>query len=119
VVIQTCEEPGHPDVERMAANEAVLRAARDARGRALDIVQLPYYPHADAGGHPVTVSCVNAYVANGGVVVPCAGGDEFDAPARERLAEARRGRDVVGIDARVIAHGGGGVHCITQPVPAV
>jgi agmatine deiminase len=119
VVIQTCEEPGHPDVERMAANEEVLRSSVDAAGRSFEIVPMPYYPRADAGGHPVTVSYINSYVANGGLVVPCAGGHELDAAALELMSDAFRGREIVGVDARTIAHGGGGVHCITQQVPAL
>jgi agmatine deiminase len=67
----------------------------------------------------VTVSYINSYVANGGVVVPVAGGHELDDPALKVMAEAFPGREIVGVDARVIAHGGGGVHCITQQLPAV
>jgi agmatine deiminase len=33
-------------------------------------------------------------------------------------AAALPGRKVVGVRSRVIAFGGGGVHCITQQVPA-
>jgi agmatine deiminase len=116
VVIQSCEEPGHPDVERMAANEAVLREATDARGRSLEIVKLPFYPGAEAGGQRVVVSYINGYVANGGLVVPVAG-SELDAPALELLGAAFEGREVVGVPGRVVAYGGGGVHCITQQVP--
>ena len=41
---------------------------------------------------------------------------EFDALAV--LARVFPGRKVVGVRTRVIAYGGGGVHCITQQVPA-
>jgi agmatine deiminase len=35
-----------------------------------------------------------------------------------RIADAFPGREVVPVPARVIGFGGGGVHCITQQIPA-
>jgi agmatine deiminase len=42
----------------------------------------------------------------------------MDAEALRRLGELYPGREVVGIDGRTLALGGGGIHCITQQVPA-
>ena len=117
VVVQSCEDPQHPDHARMRANRAVLEAARDARGRALRIIELPFYPYFDVEGERTMVSYVNFYVANGGVVVPIAD-SPLDEPALARLRAAFPDREVVGVRARVIAHGGGGIHCITQQVPS-
>jgi agmatine deiminase len=117
VLAQTCHEPGHPDAERMAANRAVLAAARDARGRPLEVVELPHYPYVDAGGVRLSVSYANLYLANGGAVVPLAG-HRYDAEVLELVATALPEREAVGVPARTIASGGGGVHCITQQVPA-
>jgi len=117
VVVQSCAIDGHPDVERMAANRAVLEAATDARGRRLEIVELPYYPYVEIGGRTTMVSYINAYVADGGLVVPVAD-HELDGAALATLAEAFPDREVVGVRARAIAYGGGGVHCITQQLPA-
>ena len=117
VVVQSCEDPHHPDHARMRANRAVLEAARDARGRALRIIELPFYPYFDVDGERTMVSYVNFYVANGGVVVPIAD-SPLDEPALALLRAAFPDREVVGVRARVIAHGGGGIHCITQQVPS-
>jgi agmatine deiminase len=117
VVVQSCEDEAHPDHARMRANRAVLEAARDARGRRLRIVELPFYPYFDVDGERTMVSYVNFYVANGGVVVPVAD-SPLDEPALAVLREAFPDREVVGVRAQVIAHGGGGIHCITQQVPA-
>jgi agmatine deiminase len=117
VVAQTCPIPGHPDAERMAANRDVLATARDARGRALEVVELPQYPYVDVGGTRTRVSYANFYLANGAVIVPLAG-HAFDAEVLEILAAAMPEREVVGVRASTIASGGGGVHCITQQVPA-
>jgi agmatine deiminase len=43
----------------------------------------------------------------------------MDAQALEMLARLYPGREAVGIDGRTLALGGGGIHCITQQVPAI
>ncbi|MFG2518542.1 agmatine/peptidylarginine deiminase [Streptomyces sp. NPDC048527] len=116
VVVQLPDDPEHPDYARMRANRAVLEATPDALGRTLEIVDLPQSAFVEVEGQPVEVGYLNFYVANGGVVVPVAGLPQ-DAQALEVIARACPGRKVVGVAARVIAHGGGGVHCITQQVP--
>ena len=117
VVAQTCPMPGHPDEPRMAANREVLAAIRDARGRAIEVVELPQYPYVEVGGGRTRVSYANFYLANGGAVVPLAG-HRFDDEVLELLAAAMPEREIVGVRASTIASGGGGVHCITQQVPA-
>ena len=42
----------------------------------------------------------------------------MDAEALRRLGALLPGREFVGVPGRVLALGGGGVHCITQQVPA-
>ncbi|MFF1356699.1 agmatine/peptidylarginine deiminase [Streptomyces sp. NPDC058297] len=116
VVVQLPDDPEHPDYARMRANRNVLEATPDALGRTLEIVDLPQSAFVEVEGQPVEVGYLNFYVANGGVVVPVAGLPQ-DAQALEVIARACPGRKVVGVAARVIAHGGGGVHCITQQVP--
>jgi agmatine deiminase len=117
VLIQTCEDPKHPDYARMRANRAVLESARDARGRRLEVIELPLYPYTELGGHRTSVSYVNFYVANRGVIVPTAG-TAMDRLALEIVQDALPDREVVGTPARCIAFGGGGVHCITQQMIA-
>ena len=117
VLLRMPGDPDDPDYERMRENRRVLQAARDARGRALEIVELPHHPVAEVDGVTARVRSINFYVANGGIVVPQAG-HPLDAPALEQLAEIFPDREVVGVPARVIGYGGGGVHCITQQVPA-
>jgi agmatine deiminase len=60
---------------------------------------------------------VNLYPVNGAVLVPIAG-DPADPSMLELIGECYPDRDVVGVPGAVLACGGGGVHCITQPVPA-
>ncbi|MFJ7494640.1 agmatine/peptidylarginine deiminase [Streptomyces sp. NPDC097727] len=117
VVVSLPDDPAHPDHARMRANRAVLEVTTDAQGRPLEIIDVPHTAYADVAGGEVEVSYLNYYVANGGVVVPVAGVPE-DEDALTRIASAYPGRKVVGVRAAAVAYGGGGVHCITQQIPA-
>lgn len=118
VVVSLPDDPDHPDYARMRANRAVLEATTDAHGRAFEIIDIPQTAFVDMAEGEVEVSYLNYYVANGGVVVPVAGVPQDD-DALAVVAAAYPGRKVVGVRAPVIAFGGGGVHCITQQIPAV
>ncbi|MET8966965.1 agmatine deiminase family protein [Streptomyces hydrogenans] len=117
VVVSLPDDLAHPDHVRMRANRAVLEASTDARGRSLEIVDVPQTAFAEVAGVRVEVSYLNYYLANGGVVVPVADAPQ-DAAALKVIADAHPDREVVGVPAPVIAFGGGGVHCITQQIPA-
>ncbi len=116
VLAQTAPDPAHPDHERMQANLAVLRGARDARGRALEVLELPAFSRAEIGGTELSVPYLNVTIVNGAVIVPL-GLHPSDDEALAVIAAAFPDRDVVGVPANVIAYGGGGPHCITQQVP--
>ncbi|MCK7627406.1 agmatine deiminase family protein [Streptomyces sp. RS10V-4] len=116
VVAFVPDDERHPDFARMRTNRDLLAAVTDARGRRLEIIELPQTAYGTVGGEPVEVGYLNFYLANGGVVVPVGGGDR-DEDALAVLAAALPGRRVVGVPAPTLAHGGGGVHCITQQLP--
>ncbi|MFI8360427.1 agmatine/peptidylarginine deiminase [Streptomyces sp. NPDC085612] len=118
VVVSLPDDPDHPDHARMRANRAVLEATTDARGRRLEIIDVPQTAFTDLADGTIEVSYLNYYIANGGVVVPVAGLPQDEA-ALAVIASAHPGRKVVGVRALAIAFGGGGVHCITQQIPAV
>lgn len=91
-----------------------LRAATDAAGRPLEVVELPVPKRRDgADGKRLTLSYANFYIANGGIVAPA-----FEDPEDDRafriLREVFEGRRVVRVPAADIVIGGGGIHCITQ-----
>ena len=61
---------------------------------------------------------LNYYVVNGAVIVPVCG-HPADADMLALIGEQYPGREVVGLDVgAVLAYGGGGIHCITQQIPA-
>lgn len=118
VILQGCDDPADANYAIVADNRARLKAARDARGMQLEIVELPA-PRArlDNRGDRLTLSYVNFYLTNGGLIMP-AFDDPADAPAQQILAAAFPGRMIVQLPALDIVQGGGGIHCITQQMPA-
>jgi len=112
-------DPRDPNHEPLAENVERLRAATDARGRRLEVIELPVLPRTPVRGQPGVVPYTNLYIVNGAVVVPVCGDD----PSRDEevlgmLASVFAPREIVPVPGRVLAEGGGGVHCITQQVPA-
>jgi agmatine deiminase len=128
VLMETRTDPDSPRAEVLRENLRAIRRATDARGRSLEIVEIedaweaqPDGPGpggwtAPEGG-AFCISYVNFYVANGGVVMP-AYGIPADVRARAAIEKAFPEREVVQVDVRGIAIGGGGIHCITQQQPA-
>jgi agmatine deiminase len=110
VMLEAPHDPADAEYAGGQANLAALAAARDARGRALVVTQLD--PGPEAG-----VSYSNLYIANGAVVV-AVGGEACDGPALDVIAKLYPEHEVIGVPGLAIAFGGGGVHCITQQIPA-
>ncbi|MGW4892760.1 agmatine deiminase family protein [Kitasatospora sp. NPDC004240] len=99
----------------------VLRAAADAQGRPLNIVELPGPDRRliRGGGAEFLSSYTNYYVVNGAVLLPQFGDGRADATARAILQNAYPDRDIVQVNIDNIASGGGGIHCATQSQPVV
>jgi agmatine deiminase len=118
VLAQTVEDVRDPNHERLAENVERLRAATDARGRPLEVIELPVLPRTRVRGQPGVVPYTNLYLVNGAVVVPVCGDDQGrDEAVLGRLASVFAPREIVPVPGRALAEGGGGVHCITQQVP--
>ena len=117
VLVHVQGDATHPDHEVSGEILGTLRSARDAEGQPLRIVELPAprTTHDDEG--IVDWSYINHYVCNGAVIM-CAFDDPHDDAAARILAGSYPGREIVRVDSREIFECGGGVHCITQQVPA-
>ncbi|TIC80007.1 agmatine deiminase family protein [Nocardioides sp. GY 10127] len=123
VLLHAQRSPEHPDHAVTAQVRDALSAGLPADWRLVDLpapAGLRDEPDPATGepGGFVDHSYVNHHVVNGGVVA-CAFDDPGDAVARDVLAEAYPGREVVSVDARPIFARGGGIHCITQQQPAL
>jgi agmatine deiminase len=119
VLAQTVDDARDPNHEPLAENVERLRAATDARGRRLEVIELPMLPRTRVRGQAGVVPYTNLYIVNGAVVVPVCGDDPSrDEEVLRMLASVFEPREIVPVPGRVLAEGGGGVHCITQQVPA-
>ncbi|MFH8517971.1 agmatine/peptidylarginine deiminase [Streptomyces gelaticus] len=118
VVAHVQPDPAHPDHEITRETVRILREATDARGRSLNVVEVPAPTVLKADGEWVDYSYINHYLCNGGVVL-CAFDDPRDKEAAEIFGELFPDRTVTLVDARTIFAGGGGIHCITQQQPKV
>jgi agmatine deiminase len=78
------------------------------------------FAEIDRGHGPerVVVPYLNYYLGNGFVLIPTCG-HRADADMVDLIAEQYPGREAVVLDVgAVLAAGGGGIHCITQQIPA-
>lgn len=121
VVIQLPDKPDTRDPWSAAAFETfeVLRSARDARGRALEIVRLPEPYDTRVSSDDFVASYVNYYVCNGAVICAQFGDRDADARAFATFAKLYPGREVVPLNVDPIGEIGGGIHCATQQQPRV
>ncbi|WP_395292994.1 agmatine deiminase family protein [Kitasatospora hibisci] len=104
-------------------NEAkrVLQNATDARGRRLEITELPGPDRTliRGRGNEFLSSYGNYYTVNGAVIAPQFGDGYADGVAYAILQAKYPDRRIVQVGIDSIASGGGGVHCATQSQPAV
>ena len=118
VLVHTQPNPDHPDHAICNEIAKLLRSATDARGRQLEVVEVPAPTVIEEDGALVDYSYINHYLCNDGVVL-CG----FDDPRDEHAAGIFRrlfpDRTVTLVDARTIFAAGGGIHCITQQQPKV
>ncbi|MCZ8088532.1 MAG: agmatine deiminase family protein [Rhodobacteraceae bacterium] len=117
VLVHQQADSSHPDHATMQEIRALLAAATDAKGRRLQIIDLPA-PETLTDAHGfVDWSYVNHLVINDAVIACAFGEAKADARAADILAAAYPGRRIVPVDARELFARGGGVHCITQQQP--
>lgn len=99
-------------------NLRALRLARDAGGRPFEIAVLRRPSHTRVESEWFCDSYVNCATPNGAVILPAFGDAQTDATARRVFAYAFPDRQVTQVEIDHICSGGGGIHCITQQIPA-
>ena len=116
VVLSQENDARDPNHKILADARERLEGARDARGRALDVIHLPMPAPVVFDRLRLPASYANFYVGTATVIVPT-----FDDPADRQalgiLAELFPDREVVGIHARDFVLGLGTLHCATQQEP--
>ena len=112
IVLQRCDDEIEQDFIRLAQNREVVDRFD------LDVCEIPILPVIEFGGRRVQVPYLNFYFCNGGVIVPTCG-HPADADMLALLGEFIDDVQIIGLDiGAVLGYGGGGIHCITQQIPA-
>lgn len=116
VIIQVCDDPEDENYAITQENLRTLHEAVDAQGRKLEIIQIQQPPQAFFEDQRLTLSYLNFYFVNGGIILPVFGGDaeETDRKAQQVLSETFPERRIRTVNGMAIIREGGNVHCTTQ-----
>ncbi|WP_407644968.1 agmatine deiminase [Clostridium polyendosporum] len=119
IVIQVCRNREDPNYMITIENLKLLENARDAKDRMFEIIQIEQPPARYLNGERLTLSYINYYPVEGGIILPVFGGDaeHTDKEAIKILQDIYPYRKIVPVDGMPIIKGGGNVHCITQQMP--
>ncbi len=118
VIAQVCSDPDDPNYEISQENMEILRKATDAKGRPFQIIEIEQPPASYYGDLRLTLSYLNFYFVNNGIILPFFGNEATDKAAFAIIKATFPKRKIVTIDGLTIARGGGNVHCLTQQMPA-
>jgi agmatine deiminase len=101
------------------AHLQILRKARDARGKALEVLvlQAPDTFSQTVDTANFAAGYIGFYVCNGAVIAQKFGDAKADRAAKQLLQRVFSGRVVEQLRMDAIASGGGSVHCATQQEP--
>ena len=105
--------------ELLKANFEVLKASTNVHDKKFEVHTVEMPPATYMSGERLTLSYINFYRANGGIVMPSFGHLKHDASAFELFQHLFPALEIMQIDALDVFAGGGGIHCITQQQPAV
>ncbi len=119
ILMQACDDDDDPNCGIAAENLEILQNATDANGRRFEIVTIPQPPARYYRDTRLTLSYLNFYFVNGGIILPVFGGDAADVD--ETVVSILQGvfpeRKIRTVDGVPLVREGGNVHCITQQVP--
>ncbi len=119
VILQVCDNPDDPNYDITEQARAILRDTIDAQGRKLEVIEIPEPPMRTFEDERLTLSYLNFYFVNGGIILPVFGGEaeETDRQAEEILQRLYPDRIIRKVDGMAIIKEGGNVHCTTQQMP--
>ncbi|WP_035341707.1 agmatine deiminase family protein [Halalkalibacter hemicellulosilyticus] len=116
VMMQVCNDLQDENYDITQENMAILKDEHDAQGRKLEVIEIEQPPAAYVNGQRLTLSYINFYFVNNGIILPVFGGEatDTDRQAQVILQKTFPTRSVRTVDGRAIIKEGGNVHCTTQ-----
>lgn len=120
VILQVCHDSADDNYEITQENLRILADATDAKGRKLEVIEIEQPPLVMHEDQRLTLSYLNFYFVNGGIILPVFGGtaEETDRKAIDVLQQTFPDRRIRTINGMAIIREGGNVHCTTQQIPA-
>jgi agmatine deiminase len=119
IVLQVCDDPADENYEITQENLRILEQAADAKGRRIEVIPIQQPPYRAHEENRLTLSYLNFYFVNGGIILPVFGGaaEETDRLAVESLQRVFPDRKIRTVDGMAVICEGGNVHCTTQQMP--
>lgn len=117
VLCLTTEDKEDPNYASLQENLHLLKSATDAKNRKLEVYTIEQPPATYLDGQRLTLSYINFYLANKGIVMPAFGHAATDKAAYHLFSQLFPDYQITQIDALDVFAGGGGIHCITQQQP--
>ena len=117
IVYQACDDASDSHYTELQAMGRELEALRTADGQPYTLFPLPWAQPVLDEGRRLAASYANYLILNGAVLMP-AYGDPADDAARDVLAAAYPGREIVQVPCRSLIWQNGSLHCITMQLPA-
>ena len=116
IVYQSCDDPADSHYADLKAMENELSELNTKDGHSFTLYPLPWPQPVIDNGRRLAASYANFLIINRAVLIP-AYGDHNDDAAREVIAKAFPGRDVIQIPCRSLIWQNGSLHCITMQLP--
>lgn len=120
ILVQVCDDPKDENYRITRMNLDLLYKTIDAKGRSLEIIPIYQPPRTEHEGSRLTLSYLNFYFVNNGIILPVFGGHATvtDAAAEKVLMAVFPNRRIRRVNGMAIIKEGGNVHCITQQMAA-
>lgn len=104
--------------EQLRITGTIFRRETNANGARYRVIELPTPPlYLNWGAFPIRRSYTNSLTINGRVLVPIYELSTDDEALRI-YEQAMPGHEIIPINCRIGANGGGAVHCLTKEIPA-
>ena len=116
IVYQACDDESDSHYAELQAMGNELAALRTKDGQPYRLFPLPWARPVIDEGRRLAASYANYLIVNGAVLMP-AYGDPADDLARDVLAQAYPGREIVQVPCRSLIWQNGSLHCITMQLP--
>ena len=118
IVYQACDRPLDEHFETLKLMENELKSFTAPDGSPYRLIPLPW-PKArfDEQAHRLPATYANFLVINRAVLVPTYSDPENDSVALERIGEAFKGREIIGINCLPLLEQHGSLHCVTMHLP--